>query len=712
MRVVVDVDSPVSRTVSSPRRGDPEWHRSATRWVQLALVEDDPLHVDLSFWEDVFARTKANAVCVSAGGYVAFYPTDIPDHHRSVYLGQRDLLGEIVDLARRRGMHVMARVDPHAVHPDTAAAHPEWLARLPDGSLHRHPSFNGAWITCPFSTYHSDFLPAVAEEIVQRYDVDAVFANRWAGHGISYSDAARDGFSRATGFDLPHGPTDPSWEPYQSWRRDRLSDLIRRWNTAVRSIRPHVRFIPSLGGAFPINYFDRDLIEAHYPFFALDKQSRRGDEPIWAAGLVPRRARAVFRDRRVMMLSNIGPEVAPRWKDAVLPGAELMPWIADGFVQGGVPWVVKFNGRVRDPRWVEPVADAFTMHALAESAYEATEPFADIVVYEPPRAIDGSLSTSEPFSHEFGVYQALVEAGMPFELVTDVTVSVEDLSGFRMVILPHADSLTAAAADVLRAFVKGGGSLLAFGGVTLDPTGAATGLGPAETIGDVLGVRAIAARGPLLNNYLEIDTSHPILSGFAPAERLAGGTSIVEVTVDPDATIPARFIPDYPEAPMEEVYPREAVGAPAIVLTERAGCGRTAYVAFDLGDVTWKYLLPDHRALIAALVSWVDPEPTARVHAAGPIDVAVRRGTDRLVVGMANLANANAMRGFHRALASSGMIDVRVRIPNGARGVQVTSPLSGTAYATGRDGDDVLVAVPPFDVLEVLDVRWKSTDGE
>jgi len=59
------------------------------RWAQLTLVEDDPAKFDLGFWLDYFRRTKSDAVCLSAGGRVAYYPTDVPFHHRSRWLINR-----------------------------------------------------------------------------------------------------------------------------------------------------------------------------------------------------------------------------------------------------------------------------------------------------------------------------------------------------------------------------------------------------------------------------------------------------------------------------------------------------------------------------------------------------------------------------------------------------------------------------------------------
>src|ERR1700693_1412801 len=66
------------------------------RWTQLTLVEDDPGKYDLSFWLDYMKRTHSDATCLSAGGCVAFYPTKIPLHYRSQWLGKMDPFGDLV----------------------------------------------------------------------------------------------------------------------------------------------------------------------------------------------------------------------------------------------------------------------------------------------------------------------------------------------------------------------------------------------------------------------------------------------------------------------------------------------------------------------------------------------------------------------------------------------------------------------------------------
>src|SRR5262245_35112262 len=105
------------------------WFDRPMRWAQLVLVENDPGTFDLNFWLDYFRRVHADAACLSAGGVVAYYPTDVPLHHRSAWLGTSDPFGELVKGCRAMGMAVIARTDPHATRDDMAKAHPDWIAR-------------------------------------------------------------------------------------------------------------------------------------------------------------------------------------------------------------------------------------------------------------------------------------------------------------------------------------------------------------------------------------------------------------------------------------------------------------------------------------------------------------------------------------------------------------------------------------------------------
>ncbi|GAB3441868.1 family 10 glycosylhydrolase [Streptomonospora sediminis] len=691
-----------------------DWHLSATRWTQITLTENDPGRFDPEFWIDVMRRSRSNAVCISAGGYMAFYPTRIPHHYRSAHLGDSDPFGTLVEGARKLGMHVMARVDPHAVHADAARAHPEWLARTADGKAVEHWGFPDIWLTCPFGPYNREFITDVAREIVADYDVDAIFANRWAGHGISYSEAALRGFRDETGFDLPREAgdiTDPAWRAYLDWRSRRLSGLVAHWDDAVKEIRPHARFIPNLGGVAPQD-LDPAMLERHYPVFFIDKQGRSGVEAPWSAGRNGKRSRAVYRDRPVGLITSIGPEHHQhRWKDSVAPGAEISTWIVDGFAQGAFPWFTKFNGTVPDRRWVQPVVDAFNLHARLESDLGRMRITADVALFEPAAPSRTGATRTGTGGHEDGFYHALVEARIPFEIVTEQSLRAEELERFKVLVLPDSERMSEAQCAVVRGFVDRGGSVVAAHRSSLDDE-----FGTPRAnfgLGDVFGVDLrMPVRGPVKNNYAALTADHPLTRGFGGAERIIGGTELIGVSAHAGTEVPLRFIPDYPDLPMEEVYARAEPADPAAVTRIHPGGGRCVYFPFNVGALFWEALQQDHGRLIANGIRWaLGTGERVAVHGTGLVDLALWEGTGELAVALVNLTNPMALKGPIRETVPIGPLEVSVALPDPGR-ARAHLLVSGEELAVrSTGGGRAEVTVPRIELLEAVHFTWVSGEA-
>ncbi|MGW1344359.1 alpha-amylase family protein [Kribbella sp. NPDC002412] len=683
----------------------PDWPSEATRWAQITLAEDDPLHFDADFWLDLMRSSRSNATCISAGGYIAYYPTQLEYHHRSKYLADTDPFGTLVDGARSLGMSVMARVDPHAVHADAAAAHPEWLARDQDGNPLEHWAHPDIWLTCAFTSYHREFITEVAREIVREYDVDAIFANRWEGYyGISYSEAARRSFRDDTGLELPVAEQAEGWHEYVGWRRRRLSELVGIWDQAVRDIRPHARFIPNLG-ALAARDLDRGLAERLYPIFIIDKQGRSGIEAPWGAGRNGKRNRGVFPDRPVRLITSVGPEHHQyRWKDSVAPGEEVKTWIVDGFAQGALPWFTKFNASVPDRRWVEPIVEAFTLHAKVEPVLKDLRITAEVALLDPTRA--GQLRNDHRGDHEDGFYHALVEARVPFEFISDQVLSADRLRPFKVVVLANAEQLSDEQCAVLEEYVDNGGSLVAAYETSLyDERGRAR---DDFGLGEVLGIRLTESSRAVKNNYIALMDSHPLNEGFEGASRIIGGTRILGVEADAVAIAPFRFIPDFPDLPMEEVYQREAPDRPAVICTENADGGRTVYFPFNLGAIFWEALQADHGRLIANAVGWaLGKTPEVTVDGAGLLDVAVHQGDTSVAVALVNLTNPMAMRGPIRETLPLPPQTVSVAVP--------TDRVTARLLVAGVDVEPTVadgraeVVIPTAGLLEIVHVDWSAS---
>src|SRR6266571_2262991 len=116
--------SSLLKTARAQDASEPKpWYSVMRRCGQINVNERDPLTLDADAWMDYWASLKVDAVLLNGGGILAFYPTRVPFHHRSQYLGSRDLFGEMVAAAKKRGLRVVARMDCNFAYAEAFPAH-------------------------------------------------------------------------------------------------------------------------------------------------------------------------------------------------------------------------------------------------------------------------------------------------------------------------------------------------------------------------------------------------------------------------------------------------------------------------------------------------------------------------------------------------------------------------------------------------------------
>ncbi|MEZ4865210.1 MAG: beta-galactosidase trimerization domain-containing protein [Caldilineaceae bacterium] len=668
--------------LTQPQNTFTDWFDRPMRWAQLTLVENDPAQYDPQFWLNYFKRIHADAACLSAGGCVAYYPTAIPFHHRSAWLGDGDPLGDLIQGCRELGMVVIVRTDPHAMRDDAYAAHPEWVAVDAEGNPRRHWARPELWVTCALGPYNFDFMTEVHREIMTRYQVEGIFSNRWSGHGICYCEHCRRNFQAAHGLALPlkRDPGDPAYRAYYQWRQDRLFALWRQWDEVIRGINPNARFIANSGGGALSTLNMKTIGELSEILFA-DRQARHGTMPIWANGKNGKEYRATLGNKPIGGIFSVGVEEKYRWKDSVQSEAEIRLWVADGIANDLRPWFTKFGGVLYDQRWLKPVEEIYTWHHANERYLRNERPLARVaLVYSQQTAAyyGGDQARAKVEDHTLGWYQALVEARIPFEMVHDQLLDADHVDQFKTLILPNIAVLSDAQCQQLRDFVARGGSLIATFETSLyDEQGQRRStFGLADLFGvDVTGT----VEGPMQNSYLRLERDpatsdfHPLLTGITDTERIINGAQRLPVQArEPVTNPPLTLIPSYPDLPMEEVYPRtDHTGIPEVYLHEM-GDSRVVYFPWDIDRTFWEVLCVDHGQLLANAVDWAtNEERPVTVTGPGVLDVTVWQQAASMTVHLVNLTNAMFMKGPVRELLPVDEQVVRVQLPKGKSAQQV-----------------------------------------
>lgn len=689
------------------------WARKTKRWAQLTLAENDAANFDLDFWMDYFRKTKSDGLCFSAGGCVAYYPTEIPYHHRSAWLGTRDIVGEVIEACRKLDMVVLLRTDPHATYDDAAAAHPEWIASTTDGKPRRHWASPEMWVTCSLGPYNFDFMTAVHREIMQRYKPEGIFLNRWAGSGTCFCAECRKNFKKATTYDLPtaEDPQDAVYRTFIRWRQQRLYGCIDLWNETIRKIRQDSSMIPNNGSGALI---EQDAIELskRAPMLVADRQARHGTVAPWIVGKTAKEYRATLGSKPNVSLFGVGLEEPYRWKDSVQEPAEIRIWALEEIAHGTRPWWSKFVATLYDRRWLPVVEAIYSWAADNERYLQYQKPIARVaIIYSQTTAwfYGGKEAQAKVENYALGWCGALIESRIPFEMVHERMLTRENLSRFRALILPNIACLSDLQARQLRVFVEAGGSIIATHETGLfDEDGS-----PRKdfALADLFGVRFTGKRVPhMQNSYLKLEFAgaphSAVLEGFSGTDRIINGVSrvVVEPVSNDFVGTPITLIPSYPDLPMEKVFPRPGDShEPQLYLREIAKGGRVAYFPFDIDRTFNEILTHDHLRLMRNTVMWLLNEPSP-FECSGPgfIDIAAWHNEDAVVLHLVNLTNPMAMKGPFRDFFAVGPQTVRLRLPELARAKEAKLLVAKKAAPIVRDGDCIRIEVPTVLDHEVI----------
>jgi hypothetical protein len=674
------------------------------RWAQLTLVEDDPGKYDLAFWLDYFNRTHSDAACLSAGGCVAYYPTKIPLHYRSAWLGNMDPFGDLVAGCRKLGMTVIARTDPHAAHQDVYDAHPDRIAVDAQGNKRRHPVMPELWLTCALGPYNFDFMTKVTGEIVSLYKVDGIFSNRWAGSGMCYCEHCAKNFRAATGLDLPrtNNPQDPARRAYIGWKQQRLFELWMLWDGEIRKGNPAARYIPNTGGG-ATSELDMKRIGELAPTLFADRQARRGLAPPWENGKNGKEFRSTMGNKAIGGIFSMGVEEPERWKDSVQSPEEIRLWAIDGIANDLRPWFTKFSGTLHDKRWLPVVEKLYTWHFENERYLRNTESLARVgMVYSQQTAhfYGGPNAAEKVENHTLGYYQALIESRIPFQMVHDQLLDAAHIDRYKVLIFPNIAALSDAQCEQIRSYVKRGGSIVATYETSLyDEWGVRRpDFGLSSLFGASFGGKL---ETHMQNSYLRLEGRHPILAGFEDVERIINGASRV---VTKGATGgPLTLIPSYPDLPMEEVFPRVPKTDIPEVFVKEYGAGRVVYFPWDIDRVFWEVLAVDHLKLLRNAVEWTLNEPhPVTVKGPGVLDVTIFRQANSMTVHLVNLTNPMMMKGPLREFIPSPPQEVEIRIPSGAKIRNVKFLVSGNPPQHRTSNGSIQLTVPSIRDHEVV----------
>jgi hypothetical protein len=431
----------------------------------------------------------------------------------------------------------------------------------------------------------------------------------------------------------------------------------------------------------------------------------------WSNGKGAKELRASIGMKPLGGIFSVGFEEQYRWKDSVQSEAEVRIWVAEGTANGMRPWFTKFSGVLYDKRWLNVVDKIYQVYWKNEPYLRNTAPMARVgmVFSEKNLNYGGEAWQQRNADHTSGMYHALIESRIPFEMVNDRLLDTDHLKPFKLLILPNIAMLSEQQCDQLRKYVREGGSLVATFETSLyDENGKRR---QDFGLADLFGVSFDNnVEGPMQNSYLRLKKDpvtgqfHPVLKNLEDAYRIINTIYRLKVKPQSEFPGPVTLIPTYPDLPMEDVYPRVPDTDIKELYLRETGKGRIAYFSNDIDRSFWQIMSTDHGKLLSNTIKWaLNEEPIAEITGPGVIDVTVWRQEHSMTVHLVNMTNPMMMKGPFRELIPVAA-EATVKIPKDAKASGVHLLVSGQKPSFEINGDKIVLKVPQIFDHEIIGI--------
>jgi hypothetical protein len=684
------------------------WYEEVSREGHANFTERDPLITDIEEWLDFWTSLKINALTLSGGGMMAFYPTRIPFHRKSRFLGDRDFFGDYLRAAKKRGFRVIARVTPTNTYGDAVKAHPEWFRRNSSGKAEPRDEFakkgeeiqdDWTYDTCVFTTYYTEQIPAILRELNSMYDIDGFFINGFPTKSpqVCYCEVCRK-------------IGDPKSSEYRGRYDDRSVEMVRLWDSITREKKPDNVYMVTMKGSINAVQNLRRLAEVSRCMNAdnqarRDNQSRTGDAPIWQCAQTVRIMQSVMKGKPMCVSTGSNSTTRILWRDVSKNSPEVKIWWAQSVAGGCGLKCTWIGGKPQDLRWREPAREFFQWHARHEQHFANRRTIANLgIVFS--QSLNGSYNPprdTQPWEYMQGLYYALLEGRFVFDFVHEDDLGAETLKKYSALILPNVATMSDEQAGQLREYVASGGSLVStFETGLFDKRGK-----PREdfALGDVFGIKRVGQRqgglgGDSHSFYARIEKPHEILSGFEGTSVLPGAEYRVPVRAAgaPILTV----IPPYPGHPPEYVYPRTPqTDEPAIVMVEK-GPSRLVHFPGDVDRTSWRAAHPDVLRLLQNSIRWVlRNHMPVTVMGEGMTEVFAWETEPGYAVHILNYNNPNMTYGWFLRNYPIGSQKVTIQVPEGVRISKVELLRAETSLPFKQTGRTVEFVVPRVEDYEV-----------
>jgi len=569
--------------------------------------------------------------------------------------GRGQLLRDVCRLMHERNIKVFAYHTPFVGEEagqiwKELSAHPEWNSVTADQALSSGPALPNSQKCC--NTGFRDFTYAILKKTVEDYDVDGVFFDGYAiPPGYCYCPSCREKFRQQYGEDIPAEADETSliWKKFKQFRYEQVAEFIKGCHKAVKSGNSEAVFYMNMQGLNRLswctarnNLMLRDGVdivgsEAFEYYYPESLQNRA----LWAQGATAKLNTAVAGEKPAVVFCTLTPRP---WGKRALPGATLRNMTAQVMAHGaGIWYESSYYTHMNSTEETGELSKALGFFQKNEDYYRQAKSVANVALLwstrngdyyavDPAETGDWTLATETGgkegrnvyLASWRGMYDMLLRAHIPFDIITDEDLAVDRLKRYKTIVTANTPVMSDDQCEALRRYVSEGGGLVCSYETSLyDEWG-----NKRSDFGlkDVIGAGVVAGKdfGNLwkeYNHFTLIKTEHPIAQGVR--KSMPSPTFVQAVRADKEEEVLG--IVDMTNAPSED----RNVRYPAVIAREY-GQGRVVYTAGCLEERYWTANFPEIKELIRNSVAWTGGDCLpVEVKAPETVEVALSRQADK-----------------------------------------------------------------------------------
>lgn len=392
-------------------------------------------------------------------GY-AHYMSDVAVRHPHLKV---DNLGTEVSIAKKLGMSA-ATYYSLQFNNQIVLSHPDY-GWIDDKGVQQR--WDNKWCVVCLDSPYRQYVLGMMDEIFSRYEVQELFLDIFGIQFVAYHSSGRSPFcfckytEEAWNNEHPGDPyregfkTPEGYEARYRWHEKRsMIDILDQIIAIARKHRPNA--LISLNGgpeSFPddimkkVSFIYAEPITTHTGISIGSILMRGYDRPYYQAG--------VFSQYGYV---DIYPGTIPR-----VEADALIVQNARTFFVGNAPVVSDVDGQGFSKRWFNVAKETWGDVRNVDSLLEGIQPVpgtAMLYSVATRSALDAQNRPVDFRRSTVGALESMTYTGRPIESLAEFRLTAEELAKYEALILPEVDVLSDAQAELIRAWVKQGGTLV------------------------------------------------------------------------------------------------------------------------------------------------------------------------------------------------------------------------------------------------------------